>query len=181
VKSDGSIWFTDPDFGLLGYYEGHKAEAELPTNVYRVDGRTGRASVVIGDIVRPNGLCFSPDESLLYINDSPRGHIRVFDRKPDGTIANGRMFFDHIGTGVIADGIPDGMKIDAAGNVWVTGPGGIWVISPKAELLGRVDVPENVGNLNWGGDGWKTLFICASTSLYKIDTLVGGNRLPYMA
>jgi gluconolactonase len=181
VARDGSIYFSDPIYGRMPGFGVERKQDLTFQGVYRVQPSGENLQLLVDDFDQPNGLCFSPDESLLYINDSPRGHIRVFDRKPDGTIANGRMFFDHIGTGVIADGIPDGMKIDAAGNVWVTGPGGIWVISPKAELLGRVDVPENVGNLNWGGDGWKTLFICASTSLYKIDTLVGGNRLPYMA
>jgi gluconolactonase len=90
------------------------------------------------------------------------------------------VFFDNIGSGVFAEGMPDGMKCDELGNVYVTGPGGIWVISPAAELLGRIEVPEVVGNINWGGTDWKTLFICASTSLYRIRLEVGGNLLPYM-
>jgi len=148
--------------------------------VYRVQPSGQNLQCLVNDFEQPNGLCFSPDESLLYINDSPRGHIRVFKRAADGTINSGTVFFDHIGTGNIAEGIPDGMKCDQHGNIYVTGPGGIWVISPEAKLLGRIDVPENVGNLNWGGGDWSTIFICASTSLYKIDLKVGGNRLPYM-
>jgi gluconolactonase len=127
----------------------------------------------------PNGLCFSPDESLLYINDTPNALIRVYDVNADGTIANGRLFFDNIGSGVIEEGIPDGMKCDERGNIWVTGPQGVWVISPDGEHLGIVEVPENVGNLAWGGPDWKTLFIPSSTSLYRIDTKVASAPLPY--
>jgi gluconolactonase len=180
VARDKSIYFSDPIYGRVPGFGVERAQDLKFQGVFRVQPNGQNLQLLADDFDQPNGLCFSPDETLLYINDSPRAHIRVFDRKADGTIGNGRMFFDNIGNGVVADGIPDGMKIDAAGNVWVTGPGGIWVISPKAELLGRVDVPENVGNLNWGGDDWKTLYVCASTSLYKIDTTVGGNRLPYM-
>ena len=98
----------------------------------------------------PNGLCFSPDESLLYINDTPRAHIKVFDVDADGSLANGRMFFDGVGSGVIEEGIPDGMKCDERGNIWVTGPRGVWVISAAGEHLGTIEVPENVGNLDLG-------------------------------
>jgi len=156
-------------------------ERDLAFNgVYRVDPNGKNIKLLVDDFEQPNGLCFSPDETLLYINDSPRGLIRVFNVASDGSIDKGSLFFDKIGDGGIEGGIPDGMKCDEHGNIFVTGPGGIWVISPKAELLGRIDVPENVGNLNWGGDDWKTLFICASTSLYKIDLSVSGNRLSYM-
>ena len=128
----------------------------------------------------PNGLCFSPDESLLYINDTPRAHIKVWDVNADGTLANGRMFFDGVGTGVIEEGIPDGMKCDERGNIWVTGPKGVWVISPAGEHLGTVEVPENVGNLTWGGEDWHTLYIPSTSSLYSIRTKVGPRREPYM-
>ena len=180
VARDKSIYFSDPTYGRMPVFGLERKQDLSFQGVYRVEPSGQRPQLLVDDFEQPNGLCFSPDESLLYINDSPRGHIRVFKVAADGTIGGGAMFFDHIGTGAIEDGIPDGMKCDARGNIYVTGPGGIWVISPKAELLGRIDVPENVGNLNWGGDGWKTLFICASTSLYKIDLTVGGNRLPYM-
>ena len=128
----------------------------------------------------PNGLCFSPDESLLYINDTPRAHIKVWDADADGNISNGRMFFEGVGSGVIEEGIPDGMKCDERGNIWVTGPGGIWVISAEGEHIGKILVPENTGNLAWGGDDWHTLFIPSSTSLYSIRTLVGPRHEPYM-
>lgn len=180
VARDKSIYFSDPTYGRTPDFGLERKQDLKFQGVYRVQPSGQELQLLVDDFEQPNGLCFSPDESLLYINDSPRGHIRVFRRNADGTIGNGQMFFDHIGTGVIEDGIPDGMKCDAAGNIYVTGPGGIWVISPKAELLGRIDVPENVGNLNWGGDDWKTLFICASTSLYKINLKIGGNKLPYM-
>ena len=104
----------------------------------------------------PNGVCFSPDESLVYINDTPRAHIKVYDVNADGTFSNGRMFFEGVGSGVIEEGIPDGMKCDERGNIWVTGPGGVWVISAEAEHLGVINVPENTGNLTWGGDDWHT-------------------------
>jgi gluconolactonase len=164
-----------PVFGL------ERAQDLSFRGVYRVRPSGENLQRLVDDFEQPNGLCFSPDESRLYVNDSPRGLIKVFNVAADGTLDSGTLFFDGIGTGAIEDGIPDGMKCDAEGNVYVTGPGGIWVISPAAELLGRIDVPENVGNLNWGGDDWKTLFICASTSLYRIELGISGNRLPYMA
>ena len=102
---------------------------------------------------QPNGICFSPDESLLYINDTPRAYIKVYDVAPDGSISNGRMFFEGIGSGVIEEGIPDGMKCDERGNIWVTGPGGIWVISPAGEHLGVIKVPENTGQPDLGRRG----------------------------
>ena len=119
----------------------------------------------------PNGLCFSPDESLLYINDTPRAHIKVFDVAADGMLANGRMFFDGVGSGVIEEGIPDGMKCDERGNIWVTGPKGVWVISSDGEHLGTIEVPENTGNLTWGGDDWHTLYIPSSTSPTELIVL----------
>ena len=180
VKSDNTIYFSDPSYGRMPVF-GVERERDLTFNgVYRVDPNGENIKLLVDDFEQPNGLCFSPDESLLYINDSPRGLIRVFNVAKDGSIDKGSLFFEKIGNGGIEEGIPDGMKCDEHGNIFVTGPGGIWVISPNAELLGRIDVPENVGNLNWGGDDWKTLFICASTSLYKIDLSVSGNRLSYM-
>jgi gluconolactonase len=180
VASSGTIYFSDPAYGRMPGF-GIEREQDLSLQgVYRVEPNGEEPQLLVEDCEQPNGLCFSPDESLLYVNDSPRAHIRVFDVTPDGFIANGSVFFDKIGSGVFAEGMPDGMKCDELGNVYVTGPGGIWVISPAAELLGRIEVPEVVGNINWGGTDWKTLFICASTSLYRIRLEVGGNLLPYM-
>jgi gluconolactonase len=178
--SDGSIYFSDPWYGRMPVF-GVERERELGfQGVYRIPPGGGDPQLLVDDFEQPNGLCFSPDESLLYINDTPRAHIRVFDRQPDGTIANGRMFFENIGSGVIEEGIPDGMKCDEHGNIYVTGPGGVWVIGPDAELLGVIEVPENVGNLNWGGDDWSDLYMPSTTSLYRIGMKVSGNRLSYM-
>jgi gluconolactonase len=180
VANDGSIYFSDPWYGRMPVF-GIERERELDfQGVYRIAPGGGDPQLLVDDFEQSNGLCFSPDESLLYINDTPRAHIRVFDRQPDGTIGNGRMFFENIGSGVIEEGIPDGMKCDEHGNVYVTGPGGVWVISPEAELLGVIEVPENVGNLNWGGDDWSDLYMPSSTSLYRISMKVSGNRLSYM-
>ncbi|HUC17068.1 MAG TPA: SMP-30/gluconolactonase/LRE family protein [Acetobacteraceae bacterium] len=180
VAKDNSLYFSDPTYGRMPVFGLERKQDLSFQGVYRVQPSGEGIQLLANDFEQPNGLCFSPDESLLYINDSPRAHIRVYKVAKDGTIGGGSVFFDHIGSGAIEEGIPDGMKCDEAGNIYVSGPGGIWVISPEAKLLGRIDVPENVGNLNWGGDAWKTLFICASTSLYKIDLGVSGNRLPYM-
>jgi gluconolactonase len=171
VKSDGSIWFTDPVFGILGYYEGHKAEQELPTNVYRVDGQTGKASVVIGDIDRPNGLAFSPDEKLLYVVDcgvTPRT-IRVYDVVADGTgTANGRVFID-AGPG----GTPDGFRVDVDGNLWAgwgmtSALDGVMIFNPNGEAIGRIALPERCANLCFGGRYRNRLFMAASQSLYAL-------------
>jgi gluconolactonase len=181
VKSDGSIYFSDPSYGRMPGF-GEEREKQLDfQGVYRIAPDGGEPQLLVDDFEQPNGLCFSPDESLLYINDTPRAHIRVFDVQEDGTIANGRMFFEGIGSGVIEEGIPDGMKCDERGNIWVTGPGGIWVISPDGEHLGVIEVPENTGNLTWGGRDWKQLYIPSSTSLYRIETKVAGNKVPYMS
>jgi gluconolactonase len=171
VKSDGSIWFTDPPFGILGNYEGHVAEIELPTNVYRVDGRTGQATVVAGDINRPNGLCFTPDETKMYIVESgalPR-LIRVYDVVEDGTrLANGKVF---INAG--PEGTPDGFRCDVDGNLWAGwGMGGehdgVRIFSPQGEPIGHVALPERCANLCFGGLRHNRLFMASSQSLYAL-------------
>jgi gluconolactonase len=180
VKSDGSVYFTDPTFGRLPDF-GVEREQELDLQgVYRLPAGDGDLQLLVDDFEQPNGLCFSPDESLLYVNDTPRAHIRVFDVRPDGTLANGRLFFENIGRGVIEEGVPDGMKCDERGNVYVTGPDGIWVISPEAEYLGVIEAPENVHNLNWGDPDWRTLYLTCITSLYRVQMKVAGARVPYM-
>jgi gluconolactonase len=149
--------------------------------VYRIPPGGGDTELLVGDFSQPNGLCFSTDESLLYINDTDRAHIRVFDVQADGTIANGRVLAENIGSGKLEVGdLVDGMKLDEKGNVWVTGPGGVCVFGPNGEQIGTVEVPENVGNLNWGGPDWNWLFIPATTSVYRITCKVAGNRLHYM-
>jgi gluconolactonase len=169
-KSDGSIWFTDPPFGILGYYEGYAATPELPTNVYRVDGKTGHLSVATGDVNRPNGLAFSPDESKLYIVESaaPR-RIHVLDVVDGGTrLANKRVFID---AGV---GTPDGFRVDIDGNLWCgwgmgqEGLDGVSVFDPNGVLIGRIDLPERCANVCFGGTYRNRLFMAASTSLYAL-------------
>jgi gluconolactonase len=169
-KSDGSIWFTDPPFGILGYYEGYAATPELPTNVYRVDGKTGRLSVATGDVNRPNGLAFSPDESKLYIVESaaPR-RIHVLDVVDGGTrLADKRLFID---AGV---GTPDGFRVDVDGNLWCgwgmgeEGLDGVSVFDPNGTLIGRIDLPERCANVCFGGTYRNRLFMAASTSLYAL-------------
>jgi gluconolactonase len=167
VRSDDSIWFTDPPFGILSHYEGHVAPVELPTNVYRVD-RDGRASVVIGDVPRPNGLAFSPDESRLYVVVSgaqPR-QIRVYDVVGD-KVANGRVLID------CGAGIPDGFRCDSDGNLWCgwgggEGHDGVAVFNPEGVLIGRIVLPERAANLCFGGVKRNRLFIAGSQSLYAL-------------
>ena len=167
VRSDGAIYFTDPPYGLKNYTEGK----ELAVNgVYRV-ALDGGMTLLADDFDRPNGLAFSPDESVLYIDDSARRHIRAFDVRADGTLANGRVFLDmaHEDTGS-----PDGMKVDVAGNVWCTGPGAVWLITPEGKTLGRIVCPEQPANLAWGDDDWRSLYITARTSLYRLRTEIQG-------
>ena len=181
VKSDGAIYFTDPTYGRMPGF-GIEREQDLDIQgVYRIPPGGGDTELLVDDFSQPNGLCFSTDESLLYINDTDRAHIRVFDVQGDGTLANSRVLADGIGSGSLEIGdLVDGMKLDERGNVWVTGPGGVCVFSPQGEHIGTVEVPENVGNLNWGGPDWNWLFIPATSSVYRIQTKVSGNRLTYM-
>jgi gluconolactonase len=181
TRSDGTLYFSDPSYGRMPGF-GLEREQDLSfQGVYRIAAGGGEPELAVAEdeFEQPNGLCFSPDESLMYINDTPRSLIRVYDVEPDGTLSNGRLFFDGIGSGVIEEGIPDGMKCDERGNIWVTGPGGVWVISADAEHLGVVEVPENVGNLGWGGSDWKELYMPSSTSLYRVRTKVASAKLPY--
>jgi gluconolactonase len=182
VHSDGSIWFSDPWYGRMPVF-GVERERELGwQGVFRLPPGGGDPALVVDkdEYEQPNGLCFSPDESLLYINDTPKAWIKVYDVGSDGTLSNGRMFFEGIGSGVLEEGIPDGMKCDEEGNIWVTGPRGVWVISAEGEHLGVIKIPENTGNLAWGGPDWHTLYIPSSTSLYAVETRVGPRREPYM-
>jgi len=171
VKSDGSIWFTDPRFGILSYYEGHVDTAELPMNVYRVDGATGAVTVVADGINAPNGLAFSPDETKLYIVESrsePR-RILAYDVTGDGTrLANGRVLID-----AGPDGTPDGFRCDVDGNLWC-GWGmtpeldGVRVFNPAGAPIGHIALPERCANLCFGGRYRNRLFMAASHSLYAL-------------
>jgi gluconolactonase len=168
VKSDDSIWFTDPPFGILSNYEGHVATVELPTNVYRVDGKTGQATVVAGDIPRPNGLCFSPDERRLYVvvsGATPR-EIRVFDVE-GARLTNGRVFVN------AGPASPDGIRCDTDGNLWCGWGGGeahdgVAIFDPDAKMIGHVLLPERCANICFGGAKRNRLFMAASTSLYAL-------------
>jgi gluconolactonase len=183
VASDGSIIFTDPTYGRMPGFGIERAQELDFQGVYRIPpgGGPGDLTLLVDDFKQPNGLCFSPDESLLYINDTERAHIRVFDVGADHALSNGRVFAEGIGDGDLAKGgLVDGMKLDERGNVYVTGPEGVWIFSPAGEHLGVIEVPESVGNVNWGGDDWHDLFIPATTSVYRVRMKVGGNRLGYM-
>jgi gluconolactonase len=181
VKSDGGIYFSDPTYGRMPGF-GLEREQDLDfQGVYRIPPGGGDPQLLVDDFGQPNGLCFSTDESLLYVNDTDKAHIRVFEVQPDGSIANGRVLADGIGTASLEIGdLVDGMKLDERGNIWVTGPGGVLVFSPEGEHIGTIEVPEPVGNLNWGGPDWNWLFIPATSSVYRIECKVSGNRLPYM-
>jgi gluconolactonase len=181
VRSDGLVLFTDPVYGRWDVPVGLGRACDLDfQGVYAVapDGTGLRLLVAQDEFEQPNGLCFSPDESILYVNDSPRGHIKAFDVAADGSLSGGRVLHDGIGDGTIGGGIPDGMKSDARGNLWCTGASGVVVVSPDGARLGEIAVPEPVGNLCFGGEDLQTLFLGSSTSLRSIRTLVPGAALP---
>jgi gluconolactonase len=181
TRFDGTIWFTDPNYGRWDgpFGTGRKNELDFQ-GVFRVDRDGANLTLVCArdEFEQPNGLCFSPDESVLYVNDSPVGEIKAFDVTPDGGLANPRLFFSGIGDGTIEGGTPDGMKCDEHGNVWCTGPGGVWVIDPAGRQLGLLEVDEVVGNLVWGGEDLRSLFLTASDKLYVVRTLVAAAPLP---
>jgi gluconolactonase len=181
VKSDGAIYFSDPTYGRMPGF-GIEREQDLDyQGVYRIPPGGGDTQLLADDFGQPNGLCFSIDESLLYVNDTEKAHIRVFDVQDDGTIANSRVLADGIGTASLEVGdLVDGMKLDERGNIWVTGPGGVCVFDAQGDHIGTVQVPEPVGNVNWGGPDWNWLFIPATSSVYRIECKVSGNRLHYM-
>lgn len=170
VRGDGAVFFTDPPYGLQPPH-GVLAERELPFNgVYRLDP-DGNVTLLVDDFERPNGLAFGPSEQLLYIDDTARGHIRVFTVSDDGRLRDDRVFAVLRGDG---RGRPDGLKVDRDGNVYCTGPGGVWVFSPLGGLLGRIRVPEQTANLAWGDDDLQTLYLTATTSLYRIRLGIPG-------
>ena len=180
VKSDGTLWFSDPHYGLETDYEGGKRAPELPANLYRFDPADGSLVVVADDFDGPNGLAFSPDESLLYVAETghqfdaaPRRFIRVFDVVADGTrLRGGREFHK------VEPGYCDGFRIDESGNLWSGAADGVHCIAPSGDLLGRIKVPSTVSNLVFGGRNRAQLFICASHTLYAIYTNVRGAQRP---
>ncbi|MCA8880436.1 MAG: SMP-30/gluconolactonase/LRE family protein [Rhodobacteraceae bacterium] len=168
VRSDGTIWFSDPHYGIMSDYEGHRAEQELPCNLYRVDPATGQMDAMVTDANCPNGLVFSPDERRLYMADTGRmyqddpAHIRVFDCAEDGRLTGGEIFH------VIDPGKADGIRVDTDGNLWSSAADGVHCIAPDGRLLGKVLVPERVSNLCFGGNAKQWLFITATTGVYSV-------------
>ncbi|MEU4579285.1 SMP-30/gluconolactonase/LRE family protein [Nonomuraea sp. NPDC023979] len=170
VRSDGSLWFTDPNYGITSDYEGVRAEQEIDgCHVYRVDPVTGEVRIVAGDFERPNGLAFSLDETRLYVADTRRGHLRVFDVREDGTLAGGEVFAE-------GGGRYDGMRLDDQGRVWAAAGKAVHCYAPDGAALGRLHVPEDVANLVFGGLKRNRLFIAATSSLYSLYLNVTGAR-----
>lgn len=180
TRADGSVYFTDPAFGRTAAFGVEREQVLAFQGVYRISPGGGDVELVVDEdeFQAPNGICFSPDEALLYVNDSARALIRVYDVQPDGALTGGRTFFKGLADDDVP-GHPDGMKCDENGNVWVTGPGGVWVISARAQKITQIGVPEPVANLAWGGAQWKSLYMTASTSLYRLRTAVAPATLPY--
>ncbi|UEM05171.1 SMP-30/gluconolactonase/LRE family protein [Skermanella rosea] len=175
VKSDGSVWFTDPPYGILTDYEGHRSEMEQDgCHVYRIDAETGQVTVAADDFDKPNGIAFSPDEQILYVADTGASHrkdgphhIRAFAVSQSGTLSGGEVF------ATIQPGLADGFRLDTDGNVWTSAGDGVHCYSPNGDLIGKVLVPEVVSNLAFGGPKRNRLFITATTSLYSV--YVGAN------
>ncbi len=179
VRSDGSVWFTDPTYGIKSDYEGYRAEPEQATrNVYRLDPQTGVLAAVVTDFGQPNGLAFSPDETKLYVADSasshdisaPR-HIRVFDIIEGTRLSAGREFCS------LDNGLPDGFRVDIAGNIWTSAGDGVHCFAPDGTLLGKILVPQTVANLTFGGPRRNRLFITATRSLYSVYLATTGAAL----
>jgi len=176
VKSDGSIWFTDPTYGIDSDYEGNKAESEIGAcYVYRVDPASSAVEAVITDMVRPNGLAFSPDERKLYVVDTGRthgpdnpAHMRVFDVGDGGRVSGGRVFAD------CTAGLFDGFRLDEGGRIWTSAGDGIHCYDPDGTLIGKIRVPEVVANCVFGGTKRNFLYIAATTSLYRVKLMVNG-------
>lgn len=170
---DGAIYFTDPTLDLP-----QDQKQEIPfQGVYRI-GSDGSVQLLTQELAQPNGLAFSPDGKHFYVDDSERRNIRVYDFRPNGTLANGRVFGEE--PGGKNDGVPDGMKVDRAGNIFVTGPKGIWVWDADGHHLGTIVLPEQPANLAWGDKDYGTLYITATTSLYRLETKTHG-FVPYLS
>lgn len=176
VKSDGSIWFTDPTYGIDSDYEGNKAESEIGASyVFRVDGQSGEISVVCDDFIKPNGLAFSPDEKLLYVVDTGRthgpgnpAHMRVFAVQENGRLSGGEVFADSTA------GLFDGFRLDETGRIWTSAADGVHAYDPDGTLIGKVRIPEVVANVCFGGPKRDRLFICATTGLYSVRLFATG-------
>jgi gluconolactonase len=179
VGSDGAVWFTDPTYGIMSDYEGYRADPEQDTrHVFRIDPVSGAVAPVVSDFAQPNGLCFSPDESLLYIAESGSSHdpsvpsvIRRF-RVTEGGLSGGEDF------ATLDNGLPDGIRCDVAGNVWSSAGDGVHVFAPDGVLLGKILVPQRVANLTFGGPRRNRLFITATTSVYLVYVAATGAQVP---
>lgn len=178
VKSDGTIWFSDPHYGIVTDYEGYAAEQELPCNLYRIDPATGRMDAMVTDANCPNGLAFSPDESRLYMADTGRlfgddpQHIRAFDVGSENRLTGGDVFHE------IDPGCSDGLRVDTDGNIWSSAADGVHCISPTGNLLGKILVPELVSNVCFGGRAKHQLYITATTSIYRVTLNRRGTQHP---
>jgi gluconolactonase len=174
-RSDGALYFTDPPYGLAKQDEDPAKELKF-NGVFRL--KDGKVDVIIKDLTRPNGIAFSPDQKTFYIANSDEKHKvwMRYDVAENGTVSNGKVFFDV--TAEKEDGLPDGMKVDSQGNVYGSGPGGLWVFSPDGKHLGTIKPPETPANCNWGDDG-KSLYITARTGLYRIKLAVAGEQALY--
>jgi gluconolactonase len=185
VHHDGHVWFSDPGYGILKMYEGHLAEFEVDTAVYRLNPDTGEVTIATADLEKPNGLCFSPDYSKLYITDTGASHkvghprqIMVYDVVDGERLENGRVFCD------MGEGTADGIRCDTDGNIWSSagwvgdGYDGVHVFAPDGELIGKIHLPETVSNLCFGGEKRNRLFITASQSLYSIYVETQGAQVP---
>lgn len=172
-KSDGALYFTDPPYGLVGEDQDPKKELKF-NGIFRLAG--GKLQLLHQQMTRPNGLAFSPDEKYLYVANSDAAHKvwMRFEVKPDGALGPGKVFFDV--TAQTADGLPDGMKIDRAGNLYCTGPGGVWILSPEGKHLGTIQPPEIPANCHWGDKDGKTLYMTARTGLYRVRLSAQGIR-----
>ncbi|WP_390915487.1 SMP-30/gluconolactonase/LRE family protein [Pseudosulfitobacter sp. SM2401] len=176
VKSDGSIWFTDPSYGIMMDYEGMRAESEIDAcHVYRIDPQTRAVTIVADDYVKPNGLAFSPDESLLYIADTgvthtPGGpaHIRRHTVGADGALSGGEVLAE------CSEGVFDGFRVDTDGRIWTSAADGVHCLSADGTLIGKIRIPELVANVCFGGPKLNRLFICGTTSLYAVYLNVNG-------
>ncbi len=174
VTSDGAIYFTDPTYGRMAGPGLERAQDLDFQGVYRIDPTSGELALLASDFQQPNGLTFSVDEKQLFVNDTDGGHIRVFDVAADGSLSGGSVWAVPEADG---DGVPDGMKIDSAGNLYCTGPGGLHVYAPDATCLGLIRVPEVAANFTWGDDDLQTIYITASTSVYRTRVSVPGRKI----
>jgi gluconolactonase len=173
VKSDGRIYFTDPTYGRMPHYGVERAVQLDFRGLYRVEEDGSGLTLLASDFGQPNGLCFSRDDKRLFVNDTERGHIRAFDVGADGLLASGAVWAEVTGSG---NGAPDGMKLTATATSYC-GPGGLHVLSPNARSLGVIQTPEVVANFTWGDDDFRSIFLTASTSLYRVRTKTPGVAL----